>query len=68
METSMHGDEINWKFPIAGTLDRAHCVLTLRTDTHESIGFTIRFADRVTGEAHSIDDVWLLGTPFPPRR
>lgn len=62
---SMVGDDLVWTFDVAGK--QTECALELWTDTHEP--FRVRLDLRArTGTISSIDDVWLLGPPFPPRR
>lgn len=63
---AMIGDDLVWTFDVAGRLDE-RCVLALVADTHEPLSATIDVRAR-TGRIRSIDDVWLLGPPFPARR
>lgn len=63
---AMVGDELVWNFDFTGKLDD-RCKLELWTDTHEPIHVTIDLYAK-TGVIRSIDDVWLLGPPFPPLR
>ena len=62
---AMVGDELVWSFDFTGKL--AGCRLELWTDTHEPFTTTIDLRTR-TGTIRSIDDVWLLGPPFPAQR
>ena len=62
---AMSGDELTWTFDVAGTLARCH--LDLVTDSHEPVSVDIDLVKR-TGIIRSIDDVWLLGPPFPSKR
>lgn len=63
---AMLGDELVWNFDVTGELDE-RCQLALWTDTHEPMTVTIDVRAR-TGTIRSIDDVWLLGPPFPTQR
>ncbi len=62
---TMVGDELVWSFDVAGKLEE--CRLTMSTDTHEPFTITIDARTR-TGSIQSIDNVWLLGPPFPVNR
>lgn len=62
---AMVGDELVWSFDFTGT--RADCTITLYAASHEPITVTIDTRTR-TGKIQSIDDVWLLGPPFPDKR
>jgi hypothetical protein len=64
---AMTGDELTWTFDIAGTLDRSTCRIDLGADTHEPINVEVDLHER-TGTIRSIDDIWLLGPPFPAQR
>jgi hypothetical protein len=64
----MTGDRLDWKLQVAGRLDPVHCELTLAADSHEPVNLRIHLGPPVTGDIRSIDDVWLLGPPFPARR
>ena len=63
---AMVGDEIVWNFDIYGYLDD-QCRLDVATDAHESFHIEVDVHVR-TGTIRSIDDVWLLGPPFPTKR
>ncbi len=65
---AMVGDDLTWTFDVAGTLDPERCRLTLWTP-HEHEPFGVELDLRAhTGTIKSIDDIWLLGPPFPSRR
>jgi hypothetical protein len=64
---AMVGDELVWSFDFAGRVDDHGCALELWTDTHDPIRVNVDLRTR-TGRIASIDDVWLLGPPFPTRR
>ena len=62
---SMVGDDLVWTFDVTGK--QTDCALELWTVAHEP--FRVRLDLRArTGTINSIDDVWLLGPPFPARR
>lgn len=64
---AMTGDDLTWTFDIAGTLDHSTCRITLGADTHEPINLEVDLHEH-TGTIRSIDDIWLLGPPFPAQR
>jgi len=65
---AMVGDHITWTFDVVGKLDAAKCALELWTPK-EHEGFDVRFDVHAnTGTIRSIDDVWVLGPPFPTNR
>jgi hypothetical protein len=64
---AMTGDDLTWTFDVAGTIDGSMCRIDLGADTHEPIQVDIDLRKR-TGTIRSIDDIWLLGPPFPAQR
>ena len=65
---AMVGDAITWTFDVAGKLDAAKCVLTLWTPNEHEPFDVVLDVGKHTGTIRSIDDVWLLGPPFPTKR
>jgi hypothetical protein len=64
---AMTGDDLTWTFDIAGTIDHSTCRIDMAADTHEPINLEVDLRKR-TGTIRSIDDIWLLGPPFPAQR
>ncbi|MBS1119741.1 MAG: hypothetical protein H6Q90_1969 [Deltaproteobacteria bacterium] len=64
----MVGDKLDWKLEVTGRFDPVRCELTLTANSHEPINLQLHLGAATTGKIHSIDDVWLLGPPFPARR
>jgi len=66
---AMVGDELTWTFDVTGTLDRETCRLALAAHSHEPFDVVLELrGPNLTGTIRSIDDVWLLGPPFPAAR
>ncbi|MDQ3365651.1 MAG: hypothetical protein M3680_09505 [Myxococcota bacterium] len=67
---AMVGDDLTWTFDVAGTFDHARCRLSLLAAAHDpmSLELTLPPGGAITGRIRSIDDVWLLGPPFPASR
>ena len=62
-------DKFHLDLRVTGRFDRTRCELTLAAETHDPVTLKVRFSGATTtGEIHSIDEVWLLGPPFPVRR
>ena len=62
----LKGSSYRWTFDAAGTFDCTTHELTLHFGTHEPFDLSLDLALHA-GEIRSIDNVWLLGPPFPAR-
>jgi hypothetical protein len=63
----MTGDGLHLSFTAPGTIDCANRCAELQFESHEPFALTFDLATH-TGRITSIDDVWILGPPFPDPR
>lgn len=63
----MSGERMHWKINVAGKLDCLRGMAELRFETHEPMTLSLLVPTR-QGRITSIDDVWIVGAPFPKYR